>query len=136
MLTSPLRFSRHLGLAGLVRPNPIRFGQEGDIATQESTALFDLYLIWVVRDLPAPLLYIFDSFDGGSPPTCLSLTELDFYGEWVSGCDAIYTSYLIPSSLIGTLQRLWVMCVRLVMLVELCVVQTVEEEERDVRNGT
>ena len=31
----------------------IRFGQEGEIATQESTALFALSLTWVVRDLPA-----------------------------------------------------------------------------------
>ena len=66
-LTSPLRFNQHRGLAGLLRPNPIRFGEEGDIATQESTAHFSLSLTRVVvRDLPAPVH--FDSFDGRSPP--------------------------------------------------------------------
>ena len=53
VLTSPLRLSQHYRLAGLLRLNPIRFCQEGQIATQESTALFALYLTWVVRDLPA-----------------------------------------------------------------------------------
>ena len=44
MLTSPFRYSQRLGLAGVLRPNPtrIRFGQEGEIATQGSTALFAL----------------------------------------------------------------------------------------------
>ena len=32
-LTSPLRLSQHRGLAGLLQPSPIRFGQEGEIAT-------------------------------------------------------------------------------------------------------
>ena len=44
VLTSPLRFSRHRGLAGFLRPNPVRFGQEGEIATQESTALSRLLI--------------------------------------------------------------------------------------------
>ena len=47
--TSPLRFSQHYGLAGLLRLNPIRFSQEGQIATQESTALSALSLTWIVR---------------------------------------------------------------------------------------
>ena len=60
MLTSPVRFSQHLRLAGLLRLNPkkvntsvniTRFGQEGDIATQESSALFSLSFTWVLRDL-------------------------------------------------------------------------------------
>ena len=59
VLTSPLRFSRHFGLASLLRPNPIRFGREGDTVTQESTALFALTLTWVVvRDLPAPVHFL------------------------------------------------------------------------------
>ena len=44
VLTSPLRFSQHLGFASLLRPNSIRFGQEGEITTQELTALFALSL--------------------------------------------------------------------------------------------
>ena len=60
VLTSPLRFSQHRGLAGLLRPNPLRFGQEGEIATRGgSTALFALSLTWVMRDLPAPVHFLF-----------------------------------------------------------------------------
>ena len=48
MSTSPLRFSQHYELAGLLFwLIPIRFNQEGEIATQESTALFALSLPWV-----------------------------------------------------------------------------------------
>ena len=53
--TSPLRFSQHYELAGLLWLIPMRFDQEGEIATQESTALFALSLPWVLRDLPAPV---------------------------------------------------------------------------------
>ena len=58
MLTSPLRFSQHYGLAGLLRLNPTRFHQEGEIATQESASLFSLSLTLVVRDLPAPVHFL------------------------------------------------------------------------------
>ena len=51
MSTSPLRFSQHYELAGLLWLIPVRFNQEGEIATQESTALFALSLPWVVREL-------------------------------------------------------------------------------------
>ena len=44
VLTSPLRFSQHLGLACFLRPNPTRFGQEGEIAGIDSSfcSVFDL----------------------------------------------------------------------------------------------
>ena len=53
VLTSPLRLSQNYGLVGLLRLNPIRFGQEGEIATQESIAIFALSLTWVVAGVLA-----------------------------------------------------------------------------------
>ena len=47
------------GLADLLGRNPVTFGQESEIATQESTALFALFLTWVVRDLPVPVQFLF-----------------------------------------------------------------------------
>ena len=61
VLTSPDRTSKNLNTAGLLRVNQSINAQEGEMATQESTGLFDLPLTCGVRNLAAFYTLIFFS---------------------------------------------------------------------------